>query len=519
MDELVISCSGVTIRVVDDADTDLCERLLGTFPPEFTASPEGGCIQVSYVVTANTGAETDEQSRYAMSRDGLIVREAATDEDVFQWLWQDINTAVAQGTRQRLFVHAGVVGWRGLAIVIPGRSGTGKSTLVAELVRRGAVYYSDEFAVLDDTGMVHPYRRPLVLGEERHQPGDLRLERENASTEPLPVGVIVSGSYNGGTAWRPAVVRGTRAVLPLIDNTVLARDEAQWMLRIVARIAPDVVTLQGPRPEAAEVAAQLLDLVDDALISHASAASLNVARSLTDDLTRVAQIRLREAGRPAPAFRQLIAARYLRITDFFSPEDHQRLLTEAIASEEDFQESGVYSDKGAALTDHNVRKSRTLVGPRLEELWDMFAQQLHGILPAVRQELGIPWFPLGQIERQLTAHGSGGFFAPHMDRGQSHAATRRISCVYYFYASPRRFTGGELKLYDTWIMGDRSSLNASSYTTLAPLDNSVVFFPSDEYHEVCPVQAESDAFGDSRFTVTIWFHEGERTTEGTAAPR
>ena len=102
---------------------------------------------------------------YRITRDGVEVFATATEEDVFRWLCQDIDNAVAQRSRQMLFVHAGVVGWRGLAIVIPGRSHTGKSTLVAELVRRGAVYYSDEFAVLDDTGRVHPYRRTLVLRE------------------------------------------------------------------------------------------------------------------------------------------------------------------------------------------------------------------------------------------------------------------------------------------------------------------------------------------------------------------
>ena len=76
----------------------------------------------------------------------------------------------------------------------------------------------------------------------------------------------------------------------------------------------------------------------------------------------------------------------------------------------------------------------------------MFDRRLHGILPGVRKELGMPWFHLGEVERQLTAHGSGGFFAPHVDTGHPIAANRRISCVYYFHASPRRFTGGELKI-------------------------------------------------------------------------
>jgi len=37
-----------------------------------------------------------------------------------------------------LFVHAGVVDWQGQAILIPGRSMTGKTTLVKSLVEAGA---------------------------------------------------------------------------------------------------------------------------------------------------------------------------------------------------------------------------------------------------------------------------------------------------------------------------------------------------------------------------------------------
>src|SRR5438552_1947120 len=44
-----------------------------------------------------------------------------------------IHLAVAALSNRRIFVHAGVVGWRGGAILIPGRTFTGKSTLVAAL--------------------------------------------------------------------------------------------------------------------------------------------------------------------------------------------------------------------------------------------------------------------------------------------------------------------------------------------------------------------------------------------------
>ena len=508
--EITASCYGVQVRVVDAAGAELCQRLRDAVAPEFAVVAGAASVVVSYVVTVDTQPVTAEHPGYRVSRDGSAAFAATTEEHVFAWLCQDIENTVAQRSRQMLFVHAGVIGWRGLAIVIPGRSHTGKSTLVVELVRRGAVYYSDEFAVLDEMGLVHPYRRPLVLRGQTTPPPDLRLVRADAP-EPLPIGVVVAGPYQPGVAWRPTVVRGARAVLPLIDGTVRGREESARMLRIAGGVAPGIVTLQGPRPEATDVAAELLDLVDDALVSHALGAGERGSRRLAADLSRVAETRLlSRAERPAPTARRLEAARYVQMTDFLAPSEHQRLLDHVVVHQDEFEESGIIGPQGElGVLNYGVRKSRTLSGPRLEEIWEMFERRLGGILPGVRRELGIPWFPVGKVERQLTVHGSGGFFVPHVDTGSPIVADRRISCVYYFHASPRRFTGGELKLYDTWVTPSGTT-GAATHTTLAPVDNSIVFFPSDAFHEVCPVHPDTDAFGDSRFTITIWFHEGQR---------
>jgi Rps23 Pro-64 3,4-dihydroxylase Tpa1-like proline 4-hydroxylase len=67
-------------------------------------------------------------------------------------------------------------------------------------------------------------------------------------------------------------------------------------------------------------------------------------------------------------------------------------------------------------------------------------------------------------------------------------------------------------LYDTWVTPSGST-GAGTYTSLAPVDNSIVFFPSEAFHEVCPVHCETEAFGDSRFTITIWFREGQRPAQ------
>jgi len=510
-EKFTTSCYGVHIRVVDAAGAGLCERLGDALPPEFAADARDAGVVVSYLVTAQPA--TSEHAGYRVRRDGAANFAAATEDDVFAWLCQDIDNAVAQRSPRMLFVHAGVIGWRGVAIVVPGRSYTGKSTLVAELVWRGAVYYSDEFALLDDQGMVHPYRRPLVRrGETRPSP-DLRMLRADAPTEPLPIAVVVAGPYQPGVVWRPTVVRGAKAVLPLIDGMVQAREQTARTLRIAARVAPGIVTLQGPRADAKDVAAELLEIVDDALVSHAFGAGERDSRDLAADLSRVAEMRLKSRnGRPAPTPRRLQATRYVRVMDFLAPAEHRRLLDHALVHQEEFHESGIVGPDGElGVLDYGVRRSRTLSNARLEEMWEMFERRLAGILPAVRRELAMPWFSVDHVERQLTVHGTGGFFGPHVDTGAAIVANRRISCVYYFHETPQRFTGGELKLYDTWVMPSGTT-GAPTHTTLAPVDNSIVFFPSDAFHEVCPVHPETDAFDDSRFTVTIWFHEGPRPT-------
>jgi hypothetical protein len=75
----------------------------------------------------------------------------------------ELVSHVGKLAKDCVFVHAGAVGWKGRAIVMPGDSYAGKSTLVAALIRAGATYYSDEIAVLDEDGNLHPYARPLQM--------------------------------------------------------------------------------------------------------------------------------------------------------------------------------------------------------------------------------------------------------------------------------------------------------------------------------------------------------------------
>ena len=129
-----------------------------------------------------------------------------------------LRTFVATGAPDHVFVHAGVVAFGERAIVLPGPSFCGKTTLVAECVRAGATYYSDELAVIDRRGLVHPYPKPLSIrvngfSQTDH---DVAMLGGAAGTRAIPVGSIIFSQYRPGASWHPDRLSPGDAVLALL---------------------------------------------------------------------------------------------------------------------------------------------------------------------------------------------------------------------------------------------------------------------------------------------------------------
>ena len=91
------------------------------------------------------------------------------------------------------------------------------------MVRAGATYLSDEFAVLDEDGLVHPYPKSLSLRSEAgtsqvdthaHELGGVVAE------EPLPLGLAVLTSYRAGAEWRPRRLSSGRGALMVLAHAV-----------------------------------------------------------------------------------------------------------------------------------------------------------------------------------------------------------------------------------------------------------------------------------------------------------
>jgi hypothetical protein len=138
---------------------------------------------------------------------------------------------------------------------------SGKSTLVAALVRAGANYYSDEYAVFDAQGRIHPYARPLSLRGQEGAPAKRCPMQELGGTPgnvPLRVGLVAATDYRLGARWRPRPLPAGQAVLTLLAHTVAARRQPQRALAALRKVALQATTLRGTRGEADEAAHALL---------------------------------------------------------------------------------------------------------------------------------------------------------------------------------------------------------------------------------------------------------------------
>jgi hypothetical protein len=181
----------------------------------------------------------------------------------------DLMIHVANHAPDLLFVHAGVVGWHGRALIFPGQSFSGKTTLVAELVKAGATYYSDEYAVIDEQGLVHPFTRALQMrepgGVEQRSvsladlTSGLGPDRNSvAGVEPIPVSTVVLTRFVAGASWSPQEVTPAHAILEMLRHTIAVQRTPARAMRMLHTIMAGVAALQSPRGDAAATARILL---------------------------------------------------------------------------------------------------------------------------------------------------------------------------------------------------------------------------------------------------------------------
>jgi hypothetical protein len=199
--------------------------------------------------------------QYVLLRGGERLAESAQLGEIFEALERDARLYVSEHGRRRLFVHAGVVAWKGQAVVIPGASMSGKTSLTAAFVRAGLTYYSDEFAVIDEQGYVHPYAKPLSMrNSDGYSQTDCPVESLGGRTgrQALPVGLVLVTRYGKGSCWRPKKISPGMGAMALLANTVAARNEPERTLDVLRNAMSRASVLKSVRGEASSVVESVL---------------------------------------------------------------------------------------------------------------------------------------------------------------------------------------------------------------------------------------------------------------------
>lgn len=243
------------VRLCVTANTpEVLERIPALLPPDAQNCPP---------TTADVSLEVlgGPEGSYDFLMDGAPVATRIDLDFALTMLEAQLRIHVGLNTPNRIFVHAGVVAHEGHVIVLPGLSMAGKTTLVLALVRAGAVYYSDEFAVLDNNGLVHPYAKPLSIRDRDQIQSDHEIERFGgvAGDEALEVSAIVFTEYRPGAEWNPIELSPGRAALAMLKNTLAAMSRSEEAMGAIKLAVDGAVVLEGERGEASEIAQDLLD--------------------------------------------------------------------------------------------------------------------------------------------------------------------------------------------------------------------------------------------------------------------
>lgn len=259
-------------------DHRLLRAVRARLPPGWTLTRRPAAVILSLghepfeITSSNAEGRRRRVSGLSVRLDGQVIAHGLSQAQALDVFESELQLSVARLARPEVFVHAGVVAVDGRAILLPGRSGAGKTTLVRALVAAGATYYSDEYAVLDHEGRVHPYaRRPSVrmrAGHKERAPVPRRRGRAR-----VPVGLVVETRYVPDAQWDPVPLSAGERVLALLANTVPARDRPAEVLAVLARATGPARGFRTHRGPAGRAARALLALAGDAADSDAAPAS------------------------------------------------------------------------------------------------------------------------------------------------------------------------------------------------------------------------------------------------------
>ena len=213
-----------------------------------------------------------DAARYEIKKNGEIVATTKKRARLYDLTESQIRLTIAEFAADKIFLHAGAVAWKGKALIFPASSFSGKTSLAAALIKRGALYYSDEYAVLNREGLVEPFAKTLSVRGVKD--GFAQVERRAetfggaAGSEPIPVGLVLLCKFDKREkkrrAFAPEILSAGAGALEILAHAVAARRNPKFVLEILNKISTRAIIAKCKRGEAEDFAELLIEFLETA---------------------------------------------------------------------------------------------------------------------------------------------------------------------------------------------------------------------------------------------------------------
>lgn len=250
----VFECCGVRIKIRINKKVSL-DKLQTVLPP-FSREIKNGEVDRVFSLKLS-----DSESVLSDDEDEKL--RAPGNDWITEALRAELKSCVSRNSPENAFIHAGVVAWQNKLILIPGEGFAGKTTLTAELVKAGAVYYSDDMAVADRNGLIYPYPKPLSIRQRESVDGaqinyDVAHFRGVQAIDPLPVSLVIVTEYHRRARWQPQILSPGQGVLELLKHTTNSLKFPRLVMPILRKIAVQAKIIKTKRGEADKTARAIL---------------------------------------------------------------------------------------------------------------------------------------------------------------------------------------------------------------------------------------------------------------------
>jgi HprK-related kinase A len=238
--------------------------------------------------------QTDKpDSRMVVCRDDQIVGEGVDGSHSFRLMEWQLDIFLADTVRDVFLLHAGAVAYKGAGVILPGESGSGKSSLTTALILAGYHYLSDELAVIDPVSQqLESFAKPLSIKNttvfdgqittnwfgpdaaiikqaSEELPGYVPVWYQHPSdmgatigTDPVPAHFIIFPTYHPQNAPQLQPLARADAMQRLIENAVNSHHFPANGLHVMARLDENAACYTLVSNDLAESVRLITALVD-----------------------------------------------------------------------------------------------------------------------------------------------------------------------------------------------------------------------------------------------------------------